>query len=175
MGKLSRTKGASFERTIANELRDALRLPREAARRGLQSRGGGAEVPDVEVDGLPLHFETKHSMSISPAAALRQAARDSLTRGIPLLPVVILKRDRVAPVVFMYGSDFAVFMAAVVLCVPVKDALVRANMDRAPHTSASDHRGDEHLAVSLPWDKFLAALAGLPPLPSALPRPAPPA
>jgi hypothetical protein len=175
MGKLSRTKGASFERTIANELRDALRLPREAARRGLQSRGGGAEVPDVEVDGLPLHFETKHSGSISPAAALRQAARDSLTRGIPLLPVVILKRDRVAPVVFMYGADFAVFMSAVVLCVPVSQALFDAEVALPLHLSASSHRGDEHLAVSLPWDKFLAALAGLPPLPSALPLPVPPA
>ena len=96
MGASQRRKGATFERKIANELREALGLAREDVRRGVgQSRGGGAEVPDVELPaGLPVHLECKHSNSVSPAAALRQAHRDAALRGGNLLPVAIIKRDR---------------------------------------------------------------------------------
>lgn len=170
MGKLSRTKGASFERVIANELREALHLPKEAARRGLQSRRGGAEVPDVVVDDLPLHIECKHSGSATPPAALRQASHDCLTRESPHLPVVILKRDRLPAVVHMYGLDYRVFQLAVTLGMSVTDAL-KLEVD-APYSLAA-HRIDGALTVSLPWAVFLAALASLPPLPSAIPTPPP--
>lgn len=112
MGKLSRTKGKVFERQIAKDLREALGLTHDTVKRGLQSRFGGGEVPDVMVDGLPIHWECKHSNSCSPAAALRQAADDVSTRNALELPVVVLKRDRAASVVWMYADDLRRFLNA---------------------------------------------------------------
>jgi hypothetical protein len=45
MGKFSRDKGKRGERATASELRDV--FPDLSIKRGLQSRDGGAEVPDV--------------------------------------------------------------------------------------------------------------------------------
>jgi hypothetical protein len=96
MGKLSRTKGATFERQIAKDLRAIF----PNAKRGLQARGGGAEVADVI--GVPFHVECKHGIQPSPRAALYQATRDT----DDLTPVAIVKDNRCDPFVVMHYRDW---------------------------------------------------------------------
>ncbi len=73
MGKLSRRKGAAFECEIAKRLRPVFG---EQVRRGIQTRGGGKEQPDI--NGLPdwLHLECHHGTE-TPWAKLRQAEADA--------------------------------------------------------------------------------------------------
>lgn len=96
MSKLSRTKGAKFEREVAIDLREIW----PDAKRGLQSRGGGAEVADVI--GVPFHVECKHGVQPSPRAALYQAQRD--TQGLP--PVAIIKDNGCKAFVVLPYSDW---------------------------------------------------------------------
>ena len=128
MGALSVRKGKTFERTVANDLAALQRAaderrriiageapppaptgkpPRSAVRRGLsQSRGGGAEEPDVVVGDLDLHVEVKHSNSISPAALMRQALNDVRQSGTSnTLVIGVLKRDREQPEAFLFAWD----------------------------------------------------------------------
>ena len=89
MGKASRTKGHGFEREAARDMQ----LVYPTAKRGIgQSRGGGAELPDV--DGTPFHIECKRGVKVNVRAALRQAQRDS--QGRPVL--VLVKEDRIGTV-----------------------------------------------------------------------------
>ncbi len=87
-GKGARAKGANFERWLANYLTETTPLE---ARRGLaQTRGGGAEVSDVEVDYI--HIEAKRHKRCNIKAALEQAINDSAVNG--KIPVAITKDDR---------------------------------------------------------------------------------
>lgn len=97
-GKKSRTKGHSFERTIAKELRDATGVG--SIRRGLQYRDG-SDAPDVVCP--PFHIECKRQARVSIEAALEQAVEacaDDLT------PVAVTKKDRGKVIVSMYLSDW---------------------------------------------------------------------
>lgn len=103
MGRLSRQKGASFERWVAEQFRAA---GFSGAKRGLSQSRDGAECPDVV--GVPwLWIETKHRKSISLPAAMQQAAvalESSDSRAGAVL--VVAKWDRQEPTATMYFGDF---------------------------------------------------------------------
>lgn len=129
MGARSVHKGKRFEREVANSLaaiyeahaaRVAVpaasavapegtpaKAPARVVRRGLsQSRGGGAEEPDVVVGDLDLHAEVKHDNSISPAALMRQALADVRRGGTSrTLTLGVLKRDREEPTAYLFAWD----------------------------------------------------------------------
>ena len=103
-GKSSRTKGHTWERQIARDLREV--MPGEEIKRGFQSRFGGKEEADVE---CPLfHVEAKCAQSVNVWAAMRQAEEDAEARGLKKTPVVIVKRDarRDAPIAVLRYSDW---------------------------------------------------------------------
>lgn len=151
VGKLSRNKGKTFERAIANDLREALGLDHATVKRGIQSRFGGGEVPDVMVEGLPIHWEVKHDNSVAPIAALRQAAADVATRRAAELPVAIVKRDRTSPVVWMYAGDLFVLLLA---------WRSKCGIGASSDPEAVAHRRETPpLLVSMAWSEFLVILA----------------
>lgn len=92
-----RRKGRAWEQEVARKLRA---LFGDAVKRGLQTRGGGKEAPDV--DGTPYHIECKHGRLVNLRAALAQAIRDTDGR----VPVVVAKDDRSEPIVVMRMSDW---------------------------------------------------------------------
>jgi hypothetical protein len=91
MGKSQRTKGHNFERWVVNQLKHLF----PDAKRGYQTRGGGAEQADVI--NTPYHIECKVGQKPNIKAAYRQACDD--TQGDP--PVAITKWDREEPLVTM--------------------------------------------------------------------------
>lgn len=100
-GKRSRDKGKRGEREAAELLRDIF----PEARRGLsQSRGGGAEEPDIVGLGRPWHIEVGVGATVSPVAKMLQAIRDAKEGS---MPVVLSRRDRCQWMVTLRWSDFA--------------------------------------------------------------------
>lgn len=83
-GRRSRTKGANFERLLANLLKPVW----PEAKRGIGQARSGGEVADVE--GTPYWVEAKRHKKCSIKAAWRQAVE--ATDGRP--PLVITKDDR---------------------------------------------------------------------------------
>lgn len=120
-----RAKGHTFERWFCRWFREAFGDVGGAAQRGWQSRGGGKEEADAEtsVRGLPLpvHWECTHGAAPSVWGKYRQASRDA---GEGEVPVVVVKRDRGRPMVFMSLEDFRPFLRAY-----VRDWLRRAEAD----------------------------------------------
>jgi len=105
-GRGARLKGANFEREIANYLSEKTNLE---ARRGLaQTRGGGAEVGDVEIAHLQLELKRHKRCNIK--AALRQAVNDSA--GKNKIPVAITKDDREPILVTMLIDDWVQMFSA---------------------------------------------------------------
>lgn len=102
-GKKSRRKGRSFEQEIARSLRPLY----PEAKRGLQSRGGTKEVPDI--DNTPFYFECKREKSTNPKKAWKQAADG--TDGRP--PVAVCKDDNGPILVTMELSVFLIMLEAV--------------------------------------------------------------
>ena len=101
MGKFSRDKGKRGERATANELKESFPFLPDI-KRGLQSRGGGAEVPDVV--GVPgLHIEVKTGKCPNPRAALKQAQKDSA--GLTY-SVAVIRDNRCKPFVVMDWGEF---------------------------------------------------------------------
>jgi len=103
-GRGARAKGANFERALAKIITNGTGIE---ARRGLaQTRGGGAEVSDVE---MPLvHIEAKRHKRCNIKAAMRQAVNDSEANG--KIPVVITKDDRQDILVTMKIDDWLPFL-----------------------------------------------------------------
>jgi len=102
-GAGARRKGAQFERDLANLIKEKTGLD---ARRGLaQTRGGGAEVSDVEIDHI--HIEAKRHKRCNIKAALRQAIHDSSANG--KIPVAITKDDREEILCTMRFNDWVEF------------------------------------------------------------------
>lgn len=99
MGKQSREKGARFERSIANQWRQA--MPKATIRRGFQARGGH-EVADLDVP----HFwpELKCGAKPNIRAALAQAVRGSADDD--RAPIAIVRDDGSEPTATMRWSDF---------------------------------------------------------------------
>jgi hypothetical protein len=103
-GRGARAKGANFERKLAKIITDATSVE---ARRGLaQTRGGGAEVSDVE---MPLvHIEAKRHKRCNIKAALEQAINDCQANG--KIPVAVTKDDRKEILVTMRLDDWLPFL-----------------------------------------------------------------
>ncbi len=100
IGRLSRRKGATFERQVAKDMRPIFGAH---VKRGLaQSRFGRGEAPDV--DGCkPFWIETKHGKQTNPRAALKQAedGMAAAARDGDRWPVAVCKDDRAKPFVVM--------------------------------------------------------------------------
>ena len=106
MGKFSRDKGKRGERATANEIKAAFPWLTDV-KRGLQSRGGGSEVPDVV--GVPgLHIEVKAGKLPNPRAALKQAKEDC---DPVTYPVAVIRDNRCQPFVCMDWEDFLAVIA----------------------------------------------------------------
>ena len=106
-GRGARQKGANFEREIAKLFSEKLE---RNFKRGLgQTRGGGAEVADVEIgqDSEDLfHFELKRHKRSDIKAAMRQAVSD-IEEGLSnKVPVAITKDDYKPIYVTMLLDDF---------------------------------------------------------------------
>ena len=99
MGKFSRDKGARFERELARIFRDA--LPGCDAKRGFQTRGGAAEMPDVTAGCFAI--EAKAGKKPPVRAALKTAV-DNCPKG--LYPLAVIKEDRKPPFVVLPLDDF---------------------------------------------------------------------
>ena len=101
MGKASREKGKRGERKLANELKQAFPELADGIKRGLQSRGGGAEVADVV--GVPgFHFEHKSGKAPNPRAALKQAIADAQPGA---MPIAVVRDDRCPPFAVLRWED----------------------------------------------------------------------
>jgi hypothetical protein len=87
MGRMQRTKGATFERLIANRLKEFF----PSARRGIGQARSAKEVCDVE--GTPYWMELKHHVRVNIQAAWRQAIAQRDDRE----PVVISKNNNEEP------------------------------------------------------------------------------
>lgn len=98
-----RRKGLQFERDVANMLRDV--MPGADIKRGLQSRGGGAEEADVVCPYF--HVECKKGPMPNPRAALKQAKEDAQPGMVPL---GVVGDDRKPPFVVMELEDFLGFI-----------------------------------------------------------------
>lgn len=102
-GARSRRKGQAAERELVHKFRAV--MPGADVRRGLQSRGGGAEVPDV--DCPVFHIESKHGKQPNVRAALAQAVRDARKDKIA---VAVIRDDRKEPFVALQLEDFLEFV-----------------------------------------------------------------
>ena len=107
MGRLSRTKGAAYERQIATRMREIY----PAAKRGLGQARAGHEVDDVE--GTPWWVQTKHTKVLNLLAALSQAKRDADAAKDSRPPLVIGRRDRERDVACMYLDDLIALLKRV--------------------------------------------------------------
>lgn len=140
-------------------------------RRGLsQSRGGGAEEPDVVVGDLDIHVEAKHDNSVSPAALMRQALADVRRSGTPATLVLgVLKRDRAEPTAYLFAWDalrilgwwHGVPVAHPAMCgygLGLPGPAVRAWPDVTVHGLGATPR-DLGPVVAFPWREMLAMLS----------------
>jgi hypothetical protein len=113
MGKMQRTKGKVWERTVAKELRDIFG---PQVKRGWQAREG-CDAPDIE--NVPRQWpECKHHKRVNIAAAMRQAEEEyarwlartlkqrTATPSDCLWPVVYSKSNNEQPFVTMRMGDF---------------------------------------------------------------------
>ena len=104
MGKLSRTKGAAYERELAKLIADA--MPGAHVRRGLQAQGAAsAKIADVECPEF--WVEAKRGKKPNMRAALRQAEADTDGRW----PVAVVRDDRDRATVTMRLDDWLVLVA----------------------------------------------------------------
>lgn len=93
MGRASRDKGARGELEACRALEQI--LGGEWQRSLVQSRGGGAERPDVECLAMPqMHVEVKRAARISWLPALAQAVADAGLDGRSAVPLVLGRQDR---------------------------------------------------------------------------------
>jgi len=100
-GRGARLKGANFERELAKIFN--AKFTDINAKRGLgQTRGGGEEIADVEMDHV--HIEAKRHKRCNIKAAMRQATEDCKTKN--KLPVAITKDDREPILVTMHLEDW---------------------------------------------------------------------
>lgn len=110
-----RQKGHTFERWFARWFREVFADRGGTAQRGWQSRGGGKEEADVEtaVHGraLPIHWECTHGKAPSVWAKYAQAVDDADSDEVPIL---VVKRDRGRPMVFLSLEHFEPFLKAFV-------------------------------------------------------------
>ncbi len=102
MGKLSRTKGATWERELARRFGEV--MPGAKVRRGLQDRDG---VEAADVDCPCFWVEAKHQRKPRPRAALEQA-EEAAPKG--RVPVAVIKEQRKRPYVVIRLDEFLEFV-----------------------------------------------------------------
>jgi hypothetical protein len=118
-GRGARAKGANFERSLAKIITESTSIE---ARRGLaQTRGGGAEVSDVEMPKI--HIEAKRQKRCNIRAALEQAINDCQVNG--KIPVAVTKDDRKDALVTMRLDDW----------LPMLDAYLEQDVQEATNKS----------------------------------------
>lgn len=100
MGKLSRTKGAVFERFVANSLLGIYPL----AKRGCAQLRNNSDKEDhkADIEGTPFWIECCHSKTANIWNKLEQAQES----GDGRIPIVVARRDRTADIVAMDIRDF---------------------------------------------------------------------
>ena len=98
MGKMQRDKGARFEREVAREFNAVLKGCN--AKRGLQTRGGAAECPDVTAG--PFAIECKVGKKPPVRAALNTAVEHCPEGHYPM---AIIKEDRRQPFAVLMLDD----------------------------------------------------------------------
>ena len=100
MGKMQRTKGAAWERVVANAFGVIFG---QACRRNLQPQGGIVVGSDVIT---PLfHVECKHGIKPNIRAALKQCEEDNPERQGKYC-IAVIKDNREKPFVVMRFSEF---------------------------------------------------------------------
>lgn len=97
MGLLSRRKGATFEREIANDIRDDMGI--KVTRNLDQARDGGNDI-----NLAPFRLECKRYAKIAVYEWLRQAVASM--REPYEVPVVIARADNEEAIAIMRWSDF---------------------------------------------------------------------
>jgi hypothetical protein len=104
-GSFSRTKGANFERAIANIFKGI--FGEDNVKRGLGQSRSGSEVPDVDCPYF--WIECKRGAKCDPKGALRQA--DAASKDDLRVPLAVTKEDFQDPMVTMYLDDFCELLA----------------------------------------------------------------
>ncbi len=100
MAKISRDRGAKFEREVVNLFKDW----GHKAFRTAQHMGKTGQAPDVKVDGL--HVECKRRRALAVMEFYHQAAADARAEGKGNLPTVIMRADNEPPMVMMCFEDW---------------------------------------------------------------------
>jgi len=100
MSKISRDRGAKFEREVVHLFKDW----GHDAFRTAQHMGKTGQAPDVKVEGL--HVECKRRRSLAVMEFYHQAERDARAEGKGNLPVVIMRADNEPPMVMLSFEDF---------------------------------------------------------------------
>ena len=101
MGKMSRDKGARFERQVARMFRDY----GYEADRTAQHCGKTGQAPDVK--GVPfLHIECKHCEKMTLYPWVKQACDDCEAEGKGNIPTVIHKANNKPVLVTLLYEDF---------------------------------------------------------------------
>lgn len=107
-GAARRRKGHDFERKIAN----LFRVVYPEAARGIQTRGGSKDAPDV--DGTPWYIECKKGKRTNPKAAFEQAVEAIMASGDNRPPLAITKDDGGTALVTMSLGAFIAIMSDLV-------------------------------------------------------------
>jgi Holliday junction resolvase len=100
MAKISRDRGAAFEREVANLFKDWGHM----AFRTAQHMGKTGQAPDVKAKYL--HIECKRRRNIAVYEWYEQARADALAEGKGNLPTVIFRGDKKPPMVMMHFEDW---------------------------------------------------------------------
>ncbi len=127
MGKMSRNKGASFEREIAKVMRAVW----PDARRGGGDQAGPMGRPDV--DGTPYWIECKRYANVTRAIVkgAHQQAQDAAIRARDSRPVLVVTRSDRRPAVAHFE----------VLWTVSSESLVSALLVSVPLSEWIDHAG----------------------------------
>lgn len=100
MAKISKDRGAAFEREVVHLFKD---WGHEAFRTA-QHMGKTGQAPDVKVRGI--HVECKRRRSLAVMEFYKQAKADATAEGKGNLPVVIMRADGEPPMVLMHFEDW---------------------------------------------------------------------
>ena len=101
MAKISRDRGAAYEREIANEFKDW----GYKAYRTAQHMGKTGQAPDVS--GIPgLHPECKRRRKIAVYEWMDQAVNDAMAEGKGNVPVVFCRADMEESLAIVRLEDF---------------------------------------------------------------------
>ena len=101
MAKMSRVKGATFERVLANLFKQMW----PTAKRGIGQTRSASEVPDV--DGTPFWVEAKHWKKTT-RTGLRKAYQQAVDANRTTKPIVVIAKENCSRdiVVVMSALDF---------------------------------------------------------------------